>query len=148
VKNNKLFVAIIIVQSIASVVMAILIWSLILNPDSSFNQNIQNTIKGYSNSFKPLSGDKGDKGDQGVRGEQGNDGPQGDKGDTGDAGAGGSSIQGLQGEKGDKGDKGDTGEQGPPGPGAEWRCYTSGKWQYKYPADEDWTTTQGACVPL
>lgn len=144
-KNHRLFVAILIVQSIANIVLAIFIWSLITNPNSDFNRNIQSAIQSYSESFKPIS-IKGEDGEQGIQGEKGDPGvgQKGDKGDQGDTGDEGNTIQGPQGEKGDKGDQG---EQGAPGERAVWECQNN-RWVYKYPSDEDWSITDGACIAL
>lgn len=146
--TSKVFIAVLIIQSIANILLAIFIWSLFTNPDSEFNKSIQSTIQSYADQFKPIS-ITGDKGEQGVQGEKGDTGPQGHKGDQGDDGTTGTEGASIQGSQGEKGDTGETGAQGPAGDNAEWRCNSqTAHMEYKYPSDEDWSDTGGVCFPL
>lgn len=151
--TNIVIIAVLVLQGIAGLIVAFILWSAWVNPDSAFNKSIVEKIQATVGQIIVPAGPKGDtgesikgdKGEQGERGPKGDTGEQGPKGDTGNSGTDGQTVVG---EKGEKGDTGDTGPQGPAGPTQEWRCGPMNKWQYKTPADEDWTTTNAACIAI
>ena len=152
ITTTHIIVAFVVVQAVASIVLAFFLFNLVTDPSSQLNKSIANQVQQVAQSFKPIPGLQGEKGEQGETGAQGPTGltgPKGDKGDLGSQGADGTSIKGEKGEKGDTGETGATGAQGPAGPRAEFRCNPeTAKQEYKYPDDEDWTETGGACLPL
>lgn len=150
---NKIIITVLVIQSIAGLIIFLFALNLFYNPDSSFNLKLQQNIESAAKNFKPLSiiGEKGDKGDKGDRGEDGATiiGPKGDKGDAGEKGSDGLSIVGPMGPEGPQGKPGAQGEKGDQGPRAEFRCnQESGVNEYKYPDDEDWSSTGGKCEPV
>jgi hypothetical protein len=150
--STKIVIAFILFQLIATIVLCIFLVNFILDPNSRFNQNIDIRLEAYAGRLTPtiiqgddvtriIEGQKGETGARGADGEDGEPGQQGEQGIQGVQGAQGEpGIPGAIGEKGDKGDKGDAGEN------ATWECTEEGRWRYKYPRDEDWYTTNGACV--
>jgi hypothetical protein len=150
IKPHRIIVALLIINTIAGAFLFFFLYNFVTNPDSAFNRSVAARIQQAASGIKPLQGIKGDKGDtgkQGPAGENGKNGTNGKNGSDGKDGAQGpAGPQGPQGQKGDPGDKGDTGD---PGPQAEWRCnQDTVEWEYRYPGNEDWSPTGGACVPI
>lgn len=155
--HTRVFVAVIAIQLIATIVIAVFAIAFFFYPDSNsaFKSSVRDVVQGYANTLSPIvqigqTGASGEQGIQGPKGDQGQQGPAGPSGSTGSAGNVGPTGQtGATGEQGPKGDQGVQGEKGDPGPVASWRCdTTTSRWQYKYPADDDWSTTSGACIPM
>lgn len=150
-KSNRIVLAIIIIQALAGLVMFVVLYTLITSNKVDVNSAIQN----YASNFKPISlqgpkGDQGDVGERGLQGDQGIPGAQGVQGIQGIQGVQG--VRGIQGDSGIQGDKGDKGDQGIPGDPAEkamFRCNPdTSENEYKYPSDEEWQNTGGACIPI
>jgi hypothetical protein len=152
-RTNKLLLTVLVLQTIGGLFLAWFLYNFITDPDSALNRSIAAKVQAVAGSFKPLQGPKGDIGKTGPQGPAGQNGANGDNGRNGATGKTGPQgepgpigPQGEQGLKGDKGDKGDTGEQGPK---AEFRCNPeTARDEYRYPGDEDWQETGGACIPV
>lgn len=148
---RKVVIIILALQAIANIVIFLFFINYITNPNSEFNRNIAQMVKQQAQSFKPLDGIKGDKGEQGVQGDRG---PKGDTGQTGKDGTDSTSTNTtviheipIKGDKGDTGPQGQQGEQGVAGPVAQFRCNPNTfKVEYKYPADEEWTSMNAFCI--
>lgn len=116
--------------------------------------DVNSAIERYASNFKPISleGPKGEQGERGLQGYQGipgtngTQGPQGVQGIQGESGLPGE--QGLPGVDGKDGVAGETGPPGSQGERAEFVCNPDTKeLEYKYPSDEEWTSTNGTCIP-
>ena len=146
----KLMMAVLVLNTIGGIVLAIFAYNFLYDPESSFNRNLAQRIQLVMAQFKPIDG---------IEGKPGTDG-QSIVGPAGPPGKDGQSITGPQGPPGDNGAsiKGDTGEQGPvgptgpegaPAPQASFRCDPDKKQlQYKYPLDEDWIDIGAKCEPI
>jgi len=145
-KSNRLILVIIIANTTASIIMFLILYGLLTNK-VDLNQAIQN----YAKDFKPISlqGPQGIQGDQGIQGYQGipgTPGVQGVQGPQGEQGLQG--LPGVDGKDGAQGDPGPQGDTGAQGERADFRCNPDTKeLEYKYPSDEDWTSTNGVCIP-
>lgn len=147
---SKLIIAILVLNTVGGIVLALFMYSFITDPSSAFNRSLAIRIQTVMGQFRPLDGIKGDKGDSGEDGKDGLSvvGPQGPKGDSiigpqGPNGANGISIEGP------KGEPGEPGQNGTPSPQATFRCDPDTKqFQYKYPLDEDWVNMGAKCDPI